>query len=58
MDQFVQENKPKNIPELKSFVVDAYKKINLSELQKAVLSWEKRLHVCVQEGGDRFEHKL
>ena len=58
MDQMVQENKPKNTQEMKRLVVNAWKKINLAELQKAVLSWEKRMKLCVSEKGDRFGHKL
>ena len=58
MDQMVQENKPKNTQELKRLAVNAWKNINLEELQKAVLSWEKRMKLCVSEKGDRFGHKL
>ena len=54
----VQKNKPKNIPELKRCIVDAWKNIDMEETKRAVLSWEKRLKMCVQEKGDRFEHKL
>ena len=48
----------KNIPELKSCIVDAWKNIDMEETKRAVLSWEHRLKMCVQEKGDRFEHKL
>ena len=59
MDQMVQRRNPKNISELKGFIVDAWKDVNLNELQKSVLSWQKkRLEMCIEENGDRFEHKL
>ena len=59
VDQKVQSLGPKNLPELKKCIVQAWGELNLDHLKKACTTgWVKRLKACVINEGGRFEYAL
>ena len=58
LDQIVQQSDIKTLPDLKRDVVRAFKNVNMEQVRKAIMSWEKRKEACVKANGDRFEFAL
>ena len=50
--------KPRNIDELKEVSQFIWDQLPQDSINKAILSFTKRLRVCVKAGGGHFEHIL
>ena len=54
----VQKCDIKTLPDLKQEIVRAFKNVDMEQVKKAIMSWEKRMKECLKANGDRFEFTL
>ena len=58
IDKMAQQNEINTSLDQKREVVRAFQNVNMEEVKKAIMSWQKRAEACVAAEGDRFEYAL
>jgi len=59
LDKFNRLNpRPKNIPDLKTALLVIWDELPQEAIRKSIVSFCKRLRVCINTKGGQFEYKL